>query len=254
MIREHGGLFTAIKNDAQLYNSFEASFVESMDMRKGDNPVTSFIKDWVLLQAPARASDTMSRVLSYAVMYTHFRDLGHNFAKARQMARYEADIIMNLYDKANSAPIFDHMGMAGDFIKPLQGFGQNMLGNLINSVRHMEAKDFRTWGPFVNYVVLTTAMSGVISLPFIQEYEMLRKMLADKFDDVSLPPILDIFANDDYFLQRTVPMTEEQRQALMLGIPALSKIDLAKSNRANQTFFTLLAGVLTGNENLRKVS
>jgi len=252
-------LWTAIKEDSQMYNSFTASFIESMDLHKGQNAIINGLKDWVLLQTPARLADSMSRIMSYAVMYTHYRELGFADTAARRSARMETDSIMNLYDKANSAPVFEHLGLVGDFIRPLQGFGQNMLGNLFRSIQYMDVKDWRTFGPFINYTLLTTATSGILSLPFIQEYEMIRKWLKEKFEDVSLPSILDIVGRDESIINRVVPLTKQQRQALYLGIPAMGTeddmlgggIDWAKSNRANQTFFTLLAGV-AGAENFYK--
>lgn len=244
-------LWNNIKDISQKYDVFEPQFMEAMALKEAKSPTMKFIKDWVLMQAPGKASDAISRVVTYAVAYEHYKDIGHKPHQASLMARKTVGDTMNLYGKQDSAAIFSHAGMVGDMVKPLQGFGQNMLGNLIADVKYMKATDYKTWGPLVNYALVTVATGGVMSSMFIQEYEAFRKFVNTKFNDFTLPSIMDIFASDDGFLNRIEPLPEDARKAVMYGLPALTGIDLASSVRANQTLFSMLVGIAGGWEDAK---
>lgn len=157
--------------------------------------------------------------------------------RAIDMAIIKTGDTLNLYDKANSAPIFSHLGPVGEAIKPLQGFGQNMLGNIIGMTKIAGKNP----APLINFTLITIAMSGVMGLPFIQDYEKYRLAQAKK-GDYSLPSILDIVASRNDALDSIIPA-----DVRTLGLPAATGYDLASSTRANQSLFTLAAGVLLGN-------
>jgi len=239
-------LWKAIKEDSQQYNVFEPAFIEAMSLQDSSKPVYKAFKDYVLMQAPGKAMDSVSRVMTYAIAKTHFTDLGMSENVAREQARFATGKILNLYDKANAAPVFSHLGGIGDVVQPLMGFGQNALGSLIAAVKHVSPKDYRTWGPLVNYTLVTIATSGIMGMQFIQEYEQFRRYINKNFNDFTLPSILDIFASDDGFLNRLTPLSEQERQTAMYGVPSLSGLDLASSVRANETFPTLIAGLVGG--------
>lgn len=241
-------LWNSIKDVSQRTNTFEPQFVESLSLKDAGHPMYKGIKDWLLLQAPGKASEAASRIGTYAILRTHYIDLGKSVVEAEKLAIDGTGKILNLYDRANSAPIFDHTGAIGDMIKPLQGFGQNMLGKILAMGKHINPIDYKTWGPLVNFTLLTVATTGVMGLPFIQEYEKFRRWANKNFNDYSLPSILDIFAKDDSFLDRVVPMNDENRAIAMYGLPSLSGFDLSSSARSNETLPSLILGVMAGYE------
>ena len=230
-------LWNVLKEVSQRTDTFEPQFVESLTLKKHDKAFVKAIKDWVLLQAPGKGSESLSRIISFSAFYEHYKDLGMPREKAIDMAIIKTGETLNLYDKANSAPIFSHLGPVGEAIKPLQGFGQNMLGNIIGMTKIAGKNP----APLINFTLITIAMSGVMGLPFIQDYEKYRLAQAKK-GDYSLPSILDIVASRNDALDSIIPA-----DVRTLGLPAATGYDLASSTRANQSLFTLAAGVLLGN-------
>lgn len=247
-------LWNSIKDVSQRTNTFEPQFIESMSLKDASHPVYKGIKDWLLLQAPGKASEAASRVGTYAILRTHYMDLGMSTKVAEKMAIDGVGKILNLYDRANSAPIFDHTGAIGDVMKPLQGFGQNMLGKVLAMGKHVSPTDYKTWGPLVNFTLLTIASTGVMGLPFIQEYEQFRRWANKTFNDFTLPSILDIFAKDGSFLDRMVEMNETNRAIAMYGLPSASGFDLSSSARSNETLPSLILGIMAGWEDPNKTA
>lgn len=243
-------LYNALKWESQRYNTFEPGIVEQFDLyRKDQSKTMEGIKDWVLLQAPAKGMDSFSRIASWSILYTHYKRLGLSEAEASAKARLGTGEAQNLYGQNNMPAIFKHMGAAGDMIRPLQSFAQNYLGNLISDVQTFKAKDWNTWGPLVNFTIANIAVGGVMSLPFIQDYEYYRKIINKKFGDYTLPSILDLFARDNSFLDRVEPASETARNAIIYGtLPALLNTDIAASVRANESYMTVVAGVLAGDK------
>ena len=248
-------LYAALESDSQHYNTFEPGIIEQFDLvRKDQGKTMTAIKDWLLLQRPAKAMDSFSRVATYSILYTHYRDIGLTREAAMEQARWGTGDVQNLYDKSNQAPIYTHAGAIGDVVKPLQSYAQNYLGNLISDIQYFKAKDWNTWGPIVNFTLANVITGGVLSLPLIQEYETIRKLINAKFDDVTLPSILDLFARDDSFLDRIEPADEKDRNSILYGIlSGQSGIDLAISVRANETYATVIAGVLAGQQTFDKL-
>lgn len=248
-------LYAALESDSQHYNTFEPGIIEQFDLvRKDQGKTMTAIKDWLLLQKPAKAMDSFSRVATYSILYTHYRDIGLTREAAMEQARWGTGDVQNLYDKPNQAPIYTHAGAIGDVVKPLQSYAQNYLGNLISDIQYAKASDWKTWGPIVNFTLANVITGGVLSLPLIQEYETLRKLINAKFNDVTLPSILDLFARDDSFLDKVEPADEKDRNSILYGVlSGQSGIDLAVSVRANETYATVIAGVIAGQQTFDKL-
>ena len=106
--------------------------------------------------------------------------------------------------------------------------------------------------PLMAYGLIATAMGGVLSLPFIQEYERLRKIL-EMYFNVSMPSILEIFSGDESFLDRLNITSQDAKDVAMFGLPALSGIDLTSSMRSNETLIAIAAAVALGQEDAKKL-
>lgn len=248
-------LWDNIKEVSQHYNVVEAQFLESMnlDRHTGKHGVSAkivnAIEDYVLLGAVGKKADSISRLVSYATAYTHFTDLGLPSKEASYKARLLTDKAMNVYNSADSAPIFEKMGFIGTGMKPLMSFGLNQLGNVVSYYR--EAKRGNQ-GPLIAYGLVSVAIGGLLSLPFISEYERFRQ-IAEKFLDVQIPSILEIFSGDESFLDRLEITSQDAKDVALYGVPALSGIDLSSSIRSNETIFSLLAAIALGQEDASKL-
>lgn len=241
-------LFAALEEESQRYNTFEPGIIEQFDLVKNDDSkMVASVKDWLLLQKPAKAMDSFSRVASYAILYDHYKSIGLDEYSAREKARWGVGEAQNLYDTSNQPAIFKHLGAVGSLAKPLQSYAQNYFGNVIADLQYLKVKDWNTWGPIVNFTLMNVITGGVLSLPLMQEYETIRKFINSKFSDVTLPSILDLFARDGSFLDKVEPASEEARNAIIYGAASgYSGIDLAVSVRANETYMTVIAAVLAG--------
>ena len=237
---------------SQNFTTFEPKFVEDLKLATGENRSIEFIKDYVLLRKPSEVSDSLSRLMGFSIAFTHYRDLGYDVGRASKEARRITDDTMNVYTTADSAPMFEHMGNLGRTVRPLQSFGNNLLGNFVAAVKHFEAKDINTWGPLVNYALTTTLVSGVMGGIFIQEYELLRRLMNTKFG-MNMPSIIEMFSHDDSMLDRVLPDDDAIRAAMLYGIPSMSGVDLSGSTRANKTFLTLAGSVLLAEESWTKL-
>jgi len=248
-------LWDHIKQVSQEYNVFEAQFLESMNLDKHTNTkwntekVLDMLEDYVVLGKVGKAADSTSRLISYATAYTHFTDLGLKPAEASYKARLVTDKAMNVYETGRSAPIFEKLGAVGRGMKPLSSFGLNQLGNVASYLK--EAKKGNV-GPIIAYGLVTTAMGGIFSLPFIQEYERFRKV-AGVFFDLNMPSILQVMASDESFLDRLQIVEGDKKDVLLYGLPALSGMDLSTSIRTNETMFSILAAIALGEEDASKL-
>lgn len=248
LLSGNSDLWDTLKTVAKHTNTFEPQFMEALTLHKSNHAIVEFIKDYVLLAKPGKYSESASRVLSFSVFYEHYTSLGMSKKEAMQQAIIKTGDSLNLYDKANSAPIFSHLGFLGDAIKPLQGFGQNQLGNIIGMYKYGKLGHPDTWMPLVNFTLMSIAMGGVLGMPFIQEYEKFRRWCNTTFGKSDLPSILDLVASNEGMMNRILPMSQEANNALMLGLPSLTGFDLSSSIRSNQSFPTLLLGVMSGND------
>lgn len=241
----------AMYKSRQTSNTFEPQFIDALHLTENSGPIMTFIKDWVMLRKPAEVADTMSRAISFASMFTHYRDLGHSFEKAVKLAEHGTDATMITYGNRDTAPMFQHAGFTGQMVRPLQTFPTAALGNFIADIKHINPKQLKTLAPIINYGLATVALSGVLGLQFVSEYEAIRKWMEDKNPGSGPPAIADIMMSDEDFDDRVIGDPDAWKQAALLGIPStVSGVDLTSSLRANETFATTLIGMLTGQKSV----
>jgi len=229
-------LWDVIKEVSRTTKTFDAQFMESFALQKSSKPIVEALKDWVLLQAPGRGAESLSRIMTFAAFYEMTGDVNTSIIKTGDT--------LALYDKANSPAFFSHMGFVGDAMKPLQSYGQNMLGNIIGMVRYVDKKDAKTLMPLVHFAALSIAISGAQGLPFIQEYEALRLLLKEKFGVYELPSYFDLVYSKEGLLKDGV--SQEMANAAMLGGGSLTGIDIASSARPNKSLPANLLSLAAG--------
>lgn len=238
---------------SQTTNTFEPQFVEALHLSKSDSSFMERVKKYVFLSKVNEAADSFSRLVTYAAMYEHYKGLGKSADEANRLAMHGTDSTMVQYSRSEAAPVFQHMGVVGEAMRPLQTFGQAQLANILSDIKHFETMKPSTWAPLLTYGLMATAIGGAISVQFVQEYELIRKWLAAKFPDYKLPSVLDLVAHDDSFLDRVMPESDAARQAVLYGLPSMTGIDLASSVRSNETLATVLMGVLYAEEDYQRL-
>lgn len=242
-------LRSSLDRVSQNTNTFEPQFIEALHLNQTDSKLLNGIKKYVFLNRLNEVADSFSRVLTYSAMYENYRAEGHSTFDAERLAMQGTDSTMVAYTRAEQAPVFQHMGIAGEMARPLQTFGQQQLANVIADIRHFETMHPSTWVPLLTYGLMSTLVGGAVSAMFMQEYELIRRYLNRKFPEHRLPSILDMVAHDDSFMDRILPDSNVAREAVLYGLPSITGIDLASSTRANETFGTLVGSVLLAEKN-----
>lgn len=257
MLTGNKELWNRIKEDSQLYNTIEPQFRESLNLEKTTGKISTAkkilqaIEDYPLLGRAGTFLDGLSRVVSYGIALEHYKDLGYNSFEAGRLARQATDKAMNVYSSESTAPIFNELGFVGRGMKPLTSFSQNQLGNFISYLK--EAKKGNA-GSLISYGLITTALGGIISLPFIQEYERFRK-IAEEYFDISIPSITEIISKDNTFLDR-LDLSDKQvvQDSINYGVMSgVSGIDLASSLRTNETLFSVAGAIAMGQEDASRL-
>lgn len=252
------GLFKLAINDKELKdsifkvsqetNTFEPQFIEALHLNKNDSSLLEGIKKYVFLNKVNEGADSLSRVMTYASMYEHYKSLGKTKAEAEQLAMHGTDTTMVQYGRSEQAPMFQHAGIVGEMARPLQTFGQAQFANLVGDIKHFETLQPKTWAPLLTYGLTATMVGGVLAPAFITEYEIIRKWLNAQYPEYSIPSVLDLVAHDDSMIDRIIPDNDLVRKTIEYGLPSLSGIDLSSSVRANENFTTLLGSVLLAEE------
>lgn len=252
------GLFKLAINDKELKdsifkvsqetNTFEPQFIEALHLNKNDSSLLEGIKKYIFLNKVNEGADSLSRVLTYASMYEHYKSLGKTKAEAEQLAMHGTDTTMVQYGRSEQAPMFQHAGIVGEMARPLQTFGQAQFANLVGDIKHFKTLQPKTWAPLLTYGLTATMVGGVLAPAFITEYEIIRKWLNAQYPEHSIPSVLDLVAHDDSMIDRIIPDNDLVRKTIEYGLPSLSGIDLSSSVRANENFTTLLGSVLLAEE------
>ena len=252
------GLFKLAINDKELKdsifkvsqetNTFEPQFIEALHLNKNDSSLLEGIKKYVFLNKVNEGADSLSRVMTYASMYEHYKSLGKTKAEAEQLAMHGTDTTMVQYGRSEQAPMFQHAGIVGEMARPLQTFGQAQFANLVGDIKHFKTLQPKTWAPLLTYGLTATMVGGVLAPAFITEYEIIRKWLNAQYPEYSIPSVLDLVAHDDSMIDRIIPDNDLVRKTIEYGLPSLSGIDLSSSVRANENFTTLLGSVLLAEE------
>lgn len=252
------GLFKLAINDKELKdsifkvsqetNTFEPQFIEALHLNKNDSSLLEGIKKYVFLNKINEGADSLSRVITYASMYEHYKSLGKTKAEAEQLAMHGTDTTMVQYGRSEQAPMFQHAGIVGEMARPLQTFGQAQFANLVGDIKHFKTLQPKTWAPLLTYGLTATMVGGVLAPAFITEYEIIRKWLNAQYPEYSIPSVLDLVAHDDSMIDRIIPDNDLVRKTIEYGLPSLSGVDLSSSVRANENFTTLLGSVLLAEE------
>jgi hypothetical protein len=226
MMTGYDGFHDVIKQVAQRTSTFEPSLIEAIQADNHDSAALKFVKNWILLQTPAKVGELSSRMWTFSCFYDHYRALGMDKEDAINMAMIKTPEALSSFETDNHPTIYRSLGPIGTAMKPLTTFSMNQMGNLIGMMRKTTINP-KTWVPLLSFVTISSMLTGAIGLPLAQEYEELRKWLGEK-DFATLPSLLDIIAKRNDTLDKVI--SPETRT---LGILQKSGYDLAASARAD---------------------
>lgn len=219
-----------------------------------EHPTLNKVFMWGTGQEQAGIADAASRYFTLAMAYHFYKDMGLSGTKLKENAIALTENTMQMYNRANSPPILNKLGIVGQNIAPLQKYGLGQLENLIGDIRYMmdqpgTAGKLRGALPALSTLMVTMIMGGTTGISLLTEYEMVRYLtvfLADKLlgKDLSKawPSAIENMMKHQNWLQQGVQATYEglgtskqfAKDASTHGIPsAMTGHDIGSSLRFN---------------------
>lgn len=196
------------------------------------------------------AADTFSRLMTFGMMFEHYKAKGLSGSELAHAAGRATDENMVHYGRQFKAPVFQKAGVVGDLVSPLQTFSQAALGNLIADIGDIVAAPggrakLKASLPFMATMAITSLMAGVIGAPLVAEYETLRLLINTLSRKVGggdlLPSAVDLVLSGDNTFSNRV-MSHGLLSASTMPLTGGEGVDIAASNRWQPIF----SGVITG--------
>lgn len=235
MLRPDREFLEALYHTSQTSHTFDPQFIKDINshelgdfMQEGSKGRLLF--ELITGEKQSTMADTFSRLMSYSMMYEHYKELGFKGEELANKAARATDENMVQYGRQYKAPMYQKMGMLGDLVSPLHTFTNAALGNMIADIGEIlrapggKAK-LRASLPFMATVAMTGLMTGILGTPLIAEYEALR-LLINKLSNMLggedlLPSAIDwALSGDNTFSNRvvshglvsagTMPLTDDQ--------------------------------------------
>lgn len=235
MLKPDKEFLEALFHTSQTSHTFDPQFIKDINshslgdfMQEGGKGRLLF--ELITGEKQSTMADTFSRLMSYSMMYEHYKNLGYRGQDLANAAAKATDENMVQYGRQYKAPMYQKMGMLGDLVSPLHTFSNAALGNMVADIGEIlrapggKAK-LRAALPFMATVAITGLMTGIIGTPMIAEYEALR-LLINKMSNMLggedlLPSAIDwALSGDNTFSNRvvshglvsagTMPVTDDQ--------------------------------------------
>lgn len=233
-------LMESLYDATQFTDIIEPQFIKTLHLQ-GENKVVEWLKDWIAMRKPQEAADVFSRVITYAFLHTHYRDVFPNLNKVEinQITRNGVDATMGAYSRGETAPVFKHLGgILGEGLRPLQTYGQMTVGNLVADIKHMGSNPTRlkAYAPFIMYGVISTIMGGAVSGVIMTQYETTRKLLMNINPQWELPSVIDLISTGVLSLDSIIEDPEAVTKLIAYGVLSSSTgIDIGASARTTET-------------------
>lgn len=233
-------LLDSLYNATQFSDIIEPQFIKTLHLQS-ENKVVEWLKDWVAMRKPQEAADIFSRVVTYSFLHTHYTDLYPklNIKKINELTRNGVDATMGAYSRGETAPIFKNLGgIIGEGTRPLQTYGQMVVGNLIADIKHLGSNPLKmkAYAPFIMYGIISTIMSGAVSGVIMTQYETTRKLLMNINPQWELPSILDLISTGVVQLDSVVEDPEALTKLIAYGVlSSETGIDIGASARTTET-------------------
>ena len=251
------GMFKLFTGDVELLKSLhevtqttdviEPQFINTLHM-KGENKLLEGLKDWVAMRKPQEACDIISRIMGYAYFYTHYKDIGHTPLEAKTLALEAIDANFGAYTRGETAPIFQHLGgIIGEGMRPLQTFGQMIVGNLVADVKRMfdNPKKLKSYAPFIIYGLTATLLGGTVTGPIMNQYETMRQFFMKIKPEWDIPSALDLTLKGVLSLDNIVEDKDALAKLIAYGVLSQQTgIDIGASARTTETLPGTMLSIL----------
>lgn len=176
----------AVWKIANSRDTFHPQFINEINTlpgigRAGSRKLKTFM-EWGTGQKPAAKADSLSRYLTFAVMYQHYKGQGLRGDALAQRAADATETTMVMYNNPYKAPVFQKAGLIGQGIAPLTTFPMAQWGLLMADLKNAAPRKFGGTGkvsPLVVTALTSMLMGGAISLPLLVEYELLSMAAGD---------------------------------------------------------------------------
>lgn len=267
VLRPDKEFMDAIFHVSQTSHTFSPQFIQELNkhgigdfMKEGGKGKLLF--DLVTGEKQATMADTFSRLMTFGMVYEHYKSKGLKGEELANEAAKATDENMVQYSRQYKAPAFQKLGVVGDLVAPLQTFSQAALGNLVADVGDIlqapggKAK-LKASLPFMATVAITTLMAGAIGAPLVAEYEALRLLINHLSNRLGggdlLPSVVDaVISGDNTFANRTLShgLISSSTMAATEG----AGVDVAASNRWQPIWGGMMLGQKTFMESLPVVN
>lgn len=117
-------------------------------------------------------ADTMSRYITYAILYEKGKQLGLSGDKLFHFMADGTDGAMGLFQKDTKAPVITQTGIFGDLVAPVSNY-LIMQGNWLGTAVKRLAKNGELT-PLTTVILANIMAGGAIAAPLMLEYEILR--------------------------------------------------------------------------------
>ncbi len=133
------------------------------------------LSEWITGQKISAGADSLSRYMTFAVMYEHYKKQGFSGKELYRRASEATEETMVMYNMPYKSPFIQNMGMAGQMISPLMTFATAQQGLLLADAKTaIRDKNIK---PLVATTLTAAAMGGAVGLPLMFEYELLAEWL-----------------------------------------------------------------------------
>lgn len=126
-------------------------------------------------------ADTMSRYMTYAILYEKGKQLGLSGDKLFHFMADGTDGAMGLFQKDTKAPVITQTGIFGDLVAPVSNY-LIMQGNWLGTAVKQLSKNGELQ-PLMTVILANIMAGGAIAAPLMLEYEILRQGINSFLDE-----------------------------------------------------------------------
>lgn len=179
-IKEGSQLESDIHYVATHYNTLHPQMTnEYNDMKVGSNPNSAINKtiDTLTGKKISAWGDRGSRYASFLFFYNLHKRSGLTGDALRNKAATDATNNMVAYGSKKLPAIYRELGIVGEQGATLATFAHTQLGNMIIDLKEFaQQRNARSTAPLIMTAAVTSILGGMVALPIIAEYELLRQM------------------------------------------------------------------------------
>ena len=175
--------------------------------------------EWASGQKPSSGADSLSRYMTFAVMYEHYKKQGLRGKALAEKAAEATEQTMVMYNMPYKSPLLQNTGMFGQAISPLLTFATAQQGLLVADAKL--ALKTGNVAPLLVTSLTAALMGGAIGLPLIAEWTLLNELLG-----LGLPDIREVLLEMDKNKEDVLGIPAE---TVLLGGPTASVNSLAKT-------------------------